>query len=113
MTQIDQNVVMWQGDDHQIDFTVTDSAGAAVNIASASAIQWVLAASDTSAALVSKSLVSGIGITNGPAGQFRVTLVPADTTALAGNYYHEARVTISGVTSTVAVGEFVIHPTVL
>jgi len=59
-------------------FTVTDSAGTAVDITGASAITFVVTDGRGGEALLSKSLLDGIAITNGPAGIYTVTLATTD-----------------------------------
>jgi hypothetical protein len=49
----------------------------------------------------------GIAITDGAAGTFEVTIIPADTATLSGLHYHEAQVVLaSGRTYTVSTGLF-------
>ena len=48
---------------------------------------------DSQAATLSKSIGSGITVTDAVNGIFQVELTPADTLAKKGSYYHEAQVT--------------------
>jgi len=92
MSSDNQNFEFIKGQDKSLTVAVVDDAGAAVNIAGA-AIAWVLATDLGGTTLVSKSVGSGITITNGPGGIFTVSLAEADTDALDnGWYYHEAQV---------------------
>jgi hypothetical protein len=100
---------IWAGDTASITITVKDEAGVVVNIAGA-AIEWCLRQNlqaDTKA--VTKTVGSGITITDGPAGKFVVTLTVADTEDLSGLYYHEAVVTLGSEVSTVIQGLVAVH----
>lgn len=105
-----QDFSMHSGDDRVLTVTVLDSAGSAVNITGGT-ITWALSKQAADAvepkgdALITKSTsVGGVTITDGPNGQCSVTLVEADTADLAGTYYHEMQVVLSGDTSTVLYG---------
>ena len=114
MTAIAQNVTMYAGDHKNLVVTVTNAAGAAVNLTGAT-IRWVLAKSAGSAVVVDKSTGGhGITITPGTGGVFTVALVPADTEGLLGVYYHEASVvdTLSNVI-TVLTGAMAIEPSAI
>lgn len=89
----DQNFEMFQGDDKDLVITVTDSAGAAVDLTGA-AIAWQMARTARSATPnVSKSVGSGIVITDAPGGICTISLDPTDTEGLTGDFYHELEVT--------------------
>jgi hypothetical protein len=105
---------MHSGDTMTLEVTVNDSAGSPLDI-SAGAFTWVLSKKSTTAveprgaALVSKTLGSGVSFTNtGTDGLCEVLIDPADTAALAGVFYHEFQVTIAGVVSTVLFGSVTI-----
>ena len=86
----DQNFAIMSGDVEPITFTVRTSAGVPVDVSTASAVAWKLALTPYSAALVSKSLGSGISISTSTVS---VTLAAADTETLHGIYYHEMQIT--------------------
>ena len=101
------------GDSRIIECAVKDEAGAAFDLTNATAIRWQLFASDGSAgfsgvAVLQKSLGSGVSsVSPATDGKFRVQLDPADTASLAGAYYHEAEVTMTGgAVHTVLTGKF-------
>lgn len=84
---------MWAGNSLTVPLTITDPAGAAVDLAS-SAVVWQLAISPADPALVTKSTGGGgVTIIDAAAGECEITLDPADTADLAGVYYQEAQVT--------------------
>lgn len=85
---------MYSGDTRTLTVTVRDTSGAAVDLTGATA-RWALAKKVGQAALVSKSTGSGIELTDAANGEFTVTLDPADTADLVGDYWHEAEVTDS------------------
>lgn len=87
-----QNFTITRGDSKLLTVAVTDDDGAAVSIVGA-AITWKLADSIYSAtALVTKTVGSGITITNGAGGLFSIQLDYEDTDDLYGLFYHEAKV---------------------
>lgn len=100
-----QNFRATSGDDIAIDVTVTDSDDAAVDITGC-LIRWgARKVGETSTAISKSTTDGGITITDGPAGQFRVSLDPADTASLSGVFEHEAELTdLTGAVSTVCTG---------
>ena len=93
MTALDVKIV--QNNDITLQFSVVDSSGTAVNITGAT-IKWTARSDKNSTAVISKTVGSGITITNGSGGVFQVALTAANTATLRGRYVHEAVVTISG-----------------
>ena len=89
---------------------MNDDAGAALDLTDATFI-WALSkkASDSVApkgtSILSKSIGSGIAVTDVPNGILEITIDPADTDALAGDYYHELQMTQGGNISTVLYGQ--------
>jgi len=78
---------MWfVGEDKQLQFTILDEAGAAVNITGWS-INFAVATSPGAAALVSKSTASGIALTTPASGILTVTIADTDTDAIASGRY--------------------------
>ena len=109
-----QNFEMFQGDSKDLVVTVSDAAGQPVDLTGAS-IKWRAApAVDSAVATISKATGSGIVITDAVAGEFTVSLVPADTQTLDGEFYHEAQVTdAAGAVSTVLSGHLTILPALI
>src|SRR6266498_2303077 len=104
---LNQDFVTYQGDDPQPVFTVLDSSGTAVDISTVSDITWIAKLNASTAAVVSKTkLTGGIAFTNtGTDGKFTVSLTKVDTAALTGNYEHYASITDAiGAITTVTVG---------
>lgn len=110
MSAINQDFRVVSGDNRAIIVVVTDTSGAAVNIAGYT-ITWALARSRRGPAIITKTSSSGISITDASAGEFTVSLVPADTRGLQGLYYHEAQIAdaLNNIT-TVTTGEVLIEP---
>jgi hypothetical protein len=75
-----------QGSHHVINFTVTN-----VNLSTATAIRFVIAASAASDALVDKTV--GSGITVGSSTTCTIAIAPSDTASLSGTFRTELRVT--------------------
>ncbi|RMG96176.1 MAG: hypothetical protein D6706_10635 [Chloroflexi bacterium] len=106
MTKTAQNFTMWSGDSKLIQVMVTDSAGNSVALAGAT-IEYVIKDSVNGTTRVSKSTSNGITISG---NTFTITLDPADTAGLSGQYYHEAQITdVAGNVSTALVGNIVIN----
>jgi hypothetical protein len=105
---ISQNFEMFSGDTLRVIAEVRDEAGLPVSVAGAT-IQWRLAQSPSSAALVSKSTADSTVLTT--VGGFYFDILPADTAALDGRYYHEAQVvTSTGAVYTVMAGYVRVRP---
>ena len=103
----DQNTAFHSGDTKTLTVSIVNAAGVAVNVSTATAISYKLAATPYSTALVTKSLTSGITVVTSTVS---VALLPADTASLAGRYYHEMQITdASGNVSTVLSGQVMIE----
>lgn len=104
---------MTAGDTKLIDVSVTETDGTPTTITSAT-IAWKVTKSirPTATVSISKSTSSGISITSGSGGTFRITLDASDTSSLApGDYYHEAQITFSdNEVATVLKGIMTIEP---
>lgn len=100
------------GDDLRVIVEVYDESGSLVDISGASGITWSVAPNVNSAAVITKTLGAGISI-NTPTS-FVFDILPADTSALQGSYYHEAEIITSGAkTYTAMSGRFLIKPTLI
>ena len=105
----EQDFSMHSGDDRVLEVSITDSANAALNITGAT-VTWALsrAVADKvepkGAAIVTKTVGSGITLTNPSGGVLQVAIAETDTDDLAGTYYHEMQLVLSGDTSTVMYG---------
>lgn len=112
MTKKNQDLEMWAGDTKKLQYTVLDENDDPVNLTNAT-INWWLAESATSTAILTKTTADDISITDAANGVFQVTINPADTQNLEGRYYHEAEVTDdAGNVATVAVGVIKINPSI-
>lgn len=87
-----QDFEMFSGEQKELAIAITDDAGAAVDLTGVT-VRWSLARTARSAPLIEKVTGDGIVVTDAAGGACTVTLVPADTEALEGDYYHEAEVT--------------------
>mgnify|MGYP000916193735 FL=1 len=105
------NIERYRGDSHVEVFTVTDSAGAAVNLTGASA-RFTVKRETTDAladAILTRTSGVGGGITlGGAAGTVTVAFVAATMAALdPGRYVYDVEVTLADTTvNTVAEGSF-------
>lgn len=89
MTYTGQNVNIFQGDTRTVTVTVYDRNDNVTSIDGATAIKWVVYKRTTGIIYLSKSLGSGITISDGPNGVFEIELENADTLNLLGRYNHE------------------------
>lgn len=86
-----QNYSMMSGDSKTLTVNVVDGDGVAVDVSTAAAIVYEIAASPAAAtSYVSKALTTGVTVAT---STVTVTLAPADTKDLAGVYYHELEIT--------------------
>jgi hypothetical protein len=100
---------MFSGDSKVLQTSLTDDTNAVVDITGAE-ITWQLSRKVTSPAILTKTVGSGITITNPANGQFEVAIDPVDTADLKGDYYHEIEMVLNGVVSTVLTGTVTIQP---
>jgi hypothetical protein len=100
---------MFSGDTKVLQITVTDEAGAAIDLTGVDLV-WVLAKKVTAAPLVTKEIGTGITITDAAAGKFEVAIAPADTENIKGDYYHECQMDAGGAISTIMTGKVTITP---
>ena len=110
---IDLDDELFTGKDRTLQFTVVDAAGAAQAI-TGWALKWVLCSNqDRRTPLVSKTVGSGITITNGAGGICQVAITDDDTATLAGaedpKYFHELSRTDSGNEDVLAYGTVVLR----
>ena len=96
------------GDTWELDASLHDADGAALNLANADEIEWNLRNSGK-VIVAALRLSNGVEITNAAGGLCRITLSPTRTTCAVGGHLHdEIRVTMSdGTVSTQAVGAIV------
>lgn len=92
MTEYDQDVEMTQGNDRTIEITVKDEAGVVVDITNASITWGFVERGGDGTILATKTVDSGITITDAVHGVFEVALEPADTAEFYGDYIHEVEV---------------------
>jgi hypothetical protein len=106
-----QDFSMNVGDTKYLDVSVRDpSTGDAVAITAAT-ITWKVYHSKGRAVVLTKSTSSGITITDGAGGVFRVTIAIADTASLeAKDYVHEWKITFSDTTVIRGRGRMTLEP---
>jgi len=101
------------GDDLVFEFTVDDADNPpAIKDLTGATIIWVLSKSQGSVPLITKSAIGTEILVPTPAnGILQVIIVPADTDALKGGFWHELEITdSSGKVHTSAYGTFYIEP---
>lgn len=87
------------GTTQYIALTITDSGGSAVSLAGSTITYKLRAGSASGTIKVSKDTTTGIVISGAGSNIFTVTVDAADTTLLAGTYYHAALVTFADTTN--------------
>ena len=83
------------GDSRDIVYTIVDENDAVVDLTDG-AISWKILINGTSTAIVTKSVGSGVTLTDASNGVATVVLDPEDTTALQGTYALSGVFTDSG-----------------
>ena len=104
---VSQNFSMFSGDDKLLRVTITDANNGDLpfNLTGTTSTIWKAGRTSSSAVKVTKTLGSGITITDAVNGILEITLTPADTAALQGDYYHELQIVdASGKKRTVLAG---------
>ena len=90
-----QDFTMTEGDTKLIDVTVKDrNTGDPVNITGVT-ISWKVFKGYGKTAALTKTTASGISITDGANGVFRITITAGDTANFVGTYNHAAQVPFS------------------
>ena len=109
--RIAQDFEAQQGSYLEIEYTLVDANGAPINLTglTGNQLQWVLGVSAAAVPLLDKIIGSGITLSDPAAGKFKVTLQPADTVNLYGQYYVEAVHNVGGQPAVIAIGSAVIR----
>jgi hypothetical protein len=109
MTATGQNFTMYQGDTKIVDVTTYDEVGAVLNLTDG-ILNWVFYKRYPENIVLTKTTASGIALIDPTNGIFRMTLNPADTEGLLGEYNHECELTdTSNNISTLLVGKVSIY----
>jgi hypothetical protein len=88
----------YAGDSKNLIVTVLDENNSPITL-TGSSIKWVLISQNS--IILSKTVSSGITITNAVQGQFKITLTTVDTKNLIGTYQHFVRVTTADGSSSI------------
>lgn len=114
------NVDVFSGNTKRIIVTVKDASGTVVNVSSLSAANFAIAEAPAGRSdyvptpIFTKTLLDGIAITDGLNGILTVTLSPADTEGLEGDYIYEMELVEStGDVSTILSDVLQIRPTII
>lgn len=83
---------MFSGDTKDLNVTVLNQDSAVVDLTGAS-VDFTISKKPGGAALVTKTVGSGIVLTDPTNGVMDITLNPADTVSLKGAYHYQCRVT--------------------
>lgn len=88
MTEENQDFEQWEGETKTLNVTEKDNTDI-----SGQDITWILADEQGESPVLTKDNNSngGVTITDGANGEFEITLEPADTDGISGNFYHECR----------------------
>ena len=114
MTIQSKHFTLYAGDSALLQVTTRNSDGSRVDL-SGSDLFWVLSKTVSEAPDVTKdSSGNGISVTDAEQGEFQIELVPSDTEALSGNFYHEAELRDpTGNEITIFVGDLTIKKTAI
>ncbi|MCP4897714.1 MAG: hypothetical protein GY906_12140 [bacterium] len=112
---IEQNIgsdpVYFSGDALVIQVTVQDQDGNVLDLSTLplSEATWAIAKEQGKTPLVTKTLGSGVALTNPPGvdGRLDITINNADTASLKGTYYHELQLEPGPLTA--MYGDFIIQ----
>lgn len=106
MTVTGQNLELYQGKDRVIEVIVYDGYDNRLNI-TGSDFTWVVYRPTPGSIKLTKTTGSGIILTVPVSGIMEITLVPADTQNLLGQYNHEGEITTpTGKQDTIFTGYF-------
>lgn len=111
MTAINQDFSMHSGDTKKISLVVKDESGSVVNTTGLLKAQFVIKNyANSTSALITKSLGSGITNSAPSAGQLIVTIdATSSATLAAGEYYHETRIKdVNSNVGTITIGTLVV-----
>lgn len=107
MTYTGQNIDMYAGDSKYIDVTTLDADNGGVLDITGCSITYIIYKQSTKNIVITKTVGSGITLTDPSNGRFRITLSPSDTQSMKGIYNHEAElVDLSSNISTLFTGYF-------
>ena len=102
MVPAKQNITIMRGDTEVFNITLTDSAGAAINLTGSTFLSQIRYERDSSTVAASFSC----SITNAAAGQVALTLSSASSAGLtAGTAFWDLQRTLSGVVTTLVAGK--------
>ena len=108
MAKVRQNERLQSGNKKTLTFTITGE-----DITGSTPV-WKLYPFKSDVAVLSKSLGSGLTITNAASGVLQITLDAADTTNLGGHYRHELQITdASSNVNTVSTGLLYIYDSLI
>ena len=115
MGRINSSVTMHLGEYRELNVSVQNSAGSAIDLSNVTSITWAMAQNENSTSLLTKSYPNnGIGIDTPANGIFTVVLSGVDTSSLSpGNYYHEAIYDLGGKTINALAGTIKLRPTII
>lgn len=102
-----EDVEMFSGETKEIEVHVVDDAGNDVNLTGYS-ISWILSRYYGGTAVITKTVGSGITVTDAAHGLFKITVTATESAGYAGQYVHRALIDLSGVKAMVLAGTFVV-----
>ena len=107
MVRIEQDINWFANEDKEIEFTIVDTDGEAVDVSGATVIVWVcVRLRSIQENLIVKELASGITVAT---NVVTVTLTPTDTDQLSGKYRHELRMTDDSLETVLVTGEVEVY----
>jgi hypothetical protein len=111
---------MYAGDTKHIIVTVKDDAGNLVDLSEVQAVRFSMAQAPSGRArynaqpIVKKHIGSGVDMTDGSSGKITITISPADTENICGEYLFEVEVVDAvGDVATIVSDSIIIKPTII
>lgn len=99
------DITVIRGDDRQITVTYTDRGDI-----SGATIKYTVKDKVDGVQMFQRTVGAGITILDGPAGTFRIDIVPANTSGQTpGDYLHDCEVSVGGKTDTIFRGNFTLE----
>ena len=113
MTKIKQDFDLYAGNSRILEVTVTDESDeAALDLTGATTVTWIMADKPGGIASITKTLGSGVTVTDAVNGILQVIILAADSKIVTpGRYYHEVfLVDLSARPFTITVGNVNLFP---
>lgn len=111
MTKRNQDVTIQAGEYKKFSVTIKNGSGTAINLTGATPIQYGISQTEGGARILTKTLGSGITITDAANGVLEIVITAADLAGKEGEFHHELSITeSSGNKSCAFTGKLTVKP---